>query len=227
MKRTRFDVGLIDVNMPDVDGLALARAVRARESGTGEHLPLIAVTAHAREADRERCRDAGMDAFLSKPFQEEELVSLMRRCLADANRLSGEARFDRGAALIRTNGDVDLLAELSTLFLEETPQTLKAIEAAIAISDLDAVERLAHRLKGALLTLSAERAAKLALALETSARNPTSSRVPIGPLPARDRARRAGSRARSRHELGRVELAANREPRTANGYTVPFHCPRP
>ena len=85
-RRKRFDLALVDVQMPEVDGLELARAIRAREAVTGDHLPLIAVTAHAHEADRDRCRHAGMDAFLSKPFEEEDLVSLMRQCLAEPNR---------------------------------------------------------------------------------------------------------------------------------------------
>lgn len=167
----RFDLALVDVQMPEVDGLAFARAIRAREVGSGDRLPLIAVTAHAGELDRDRCRDAGMDAFLSKPFQEEELVSLMRRCLAESNRSVSDPRFDRAAALVRANGDVALLAELATLFLEETPPTLEAIKVALAASDQVSVERLAHRLKGSLLTLSAERAAKIALTLETTARS--------------------------------------------------------
>ncbi len=184
LKPERFDLALVDVQMPEVAGLELARAIRAREAVTGDHLPLIAVTAHAHEADRDRCRHAGMEAFLSKPFEEEELVSLMRQCLAEPNRSVSVPRFDRASALVRANGDVALLAELSTLFLEETPQTFGAIEAALAACDDVAVERLAHRLKGALLTLSAERAAKIALTLERMARtsSPAECEAVLGQL---------------------------------------------
>ena len=183
-RHERFDLALVDVQMPEVDGLELARAIRAREAVTGDHLPLIAVTAHAHEADRDRCRHAGMDAFLSKPFEEQELVSLMRQCLAEPNRSVSVPRFDRASALVRANGDVALLAELSTLFLEEIPQTFGAIEAALAACDDVAVERLAHRLKGALLTLSAERAAKIALTLERMARtsSPAECEAVLGQL---------------------------------------------
>lgn len=109
-----------------------------------------------------------MDAFLSKPFQEEELVSLMRL-------LGGvQPECFRPA----------LLAELATLFLEETPQSLAAIDAALAASDALAVERFAHRLQGSLLTLSAERAAKFALTLETMARtgSPAECEAVLGQL---------------------------------------------
>lgn len=175
-----FDLALVDLQMPEMDGAALARAIRAREGASGDHLPIIAITAHAREADRDLCRAAGMDAFVSKPFQEDELVSVMRRCLAEAKRDVIDPRFDRVAALVRANGDVSLLAELAGLFLEETPETVSAIRAALAASDTVTVERLAHRIKGALLTLSAERAAKLALRLETMARS--SSREDCEPV---------------------------------------------
>jgi CheY-like chemotaxis protein len=170
LNREQFDLALLDVQMPEVDGLALAGAIRAR-GGNGDALPLIAVTAHARESDREKCRHAGMDAFLSKPFQEEELVSMMRRCLASPRERVSVPRFDRPVALARANGDAALLAELSVLFLQETPKTLAAIERALSVHDLVSVERLAHRLKGSLLTLAAERAAALALDLETMARS--------------------------------------------------------
>ncbi len=171
LKREKFDLGLLDVQMPEVDGLALAGAIRAREAGTGEHLPLIAVTAEARDVDRERCHQAGMDAFLSKPFEEEDLVTVMRRCLARPFGRVRNPRFDRAAALARTNGDAALLAELVVLFLQETPGTLEAIDHALLAQDSAAVERLAHRLKGSLLTLSAQRAASLTLDLETRVRS--------------------------------------------------------
>lgn len=166
-----FDLALLDIHMPEVDGLALASAIRAREAGSGEHLPLVAVTAHARDSDRQRCDLAGMDAFLSKPFQEEDLVSEMRRCLASSHERVSDPRFDRFAALARANGDAALLGELSALFLQETPATVAAIEQALLAQDPVSVERLAHRLKGSLLTLSAKRGAALALELETMARS--------------------------------------------------------
>lgn len=171
VKRQEFDAALIDVQMPEVDGLEVARMIRAREAATGDHLPLIAVTARTHDADRERCRQAGMDAFLSKPFQEHELVASLRRCLAHASRDDAGGHFDRAVALARAHGDSALLAELTSLFLDETPETLRAIDGALAASDAVTVERLAHRLKGSLMTLAADRAAALARSLETVARS--------------------------------------------------------
>jgi CheY-like chemotaxis protein/nitrogen-specific signal transduction histidine kinase/HPt (histidine-containing phosphotransfer) domain-containing protein len=167
-----FDLLLLDIEMPEVDGLTVARKIRERERGTPRHLPVVALTAHARDDDRERCFEAGVDGFVGKPFTESELVSALSSALRGSGRTAAKAPavFDREEALRRANGDEALLAELTGLFLQETPETLKAIATAVEEEDILGLERLAHRLKGALLTLSAHRAARAALELEASAR---------------------------------------------------------
>lgn len=167
-----FDIALLDIQMPELDGPAVAREVRRRESGTGDHLPLVAVTAHTREEDRERCLRAGIDAFLAKPFGEEELVAAMGHALKSkrtGHHRSGLALVDREAALARANGDPSLLAELVALFLEDSSDVRAALTASVADGRFEAVQRLAHRLKGSLLTLSAHDAAATALELEEAA----------------------------------------------------------
>ena len=72
-----FDVVLMDVQMPEMDGLQAATAIRARESGSGRHMPIVAMTAHAMKGDRERCLDAGMDAYVSKPMRRDELLATL------------------------------------------------------------------------------------------------------------------------------------------------------
>lgn len=79
MAENDFDVVLMDVEMPELDGLEATRAIRAREESTGEHVPIIAMTAHALSGFRERCLEAGMDSYISKPVQPEELFSLLRK----------------------------------------------------------------------------------------------------------------------------------------------------
>jgi signal transduction histidine kinase/CheY-like chemotaxis protein/HPt (histidine-containing phosphotransfer) domain-containing protein len=167
-----FDLLLLDIEMPEVDGLTVAREIRERERGTKRHLPIVALTAHARDEDRGRSFEAGVDGFVAKPFTETELVSALSSALRGSGRSAAKtpAVFDREEALRRANGDEALLAELTELFLQETPETLKAIATALASEDVLALERFAHRLKGALLTLSAHRAARAALDLEASAR---------------------------------------------------------
>jgi signal transduction histidine kinase/CheY-like chemotaxis protein len=163
----RFDILLLDLEMPEIDGVGVAREIRTRERETRSRLPIVALTAHAREEQREICFRAGMDGFVTKPFEERDLIAAMRAALKllPAKPL---AVHDRAAALARASGDRALLDELTRIFLEENPDTLRRIEQALEARDSMAVERLAHRLKGALLTLAAPAAAEAALGLETS-----------------------------------------------------------
>jgi two-component system sensor histidine kinase/response regulator len=81
-----FDLVFMDVQMPEMDGMEATRALRARERATGGHITLIGVTAHALEGDRERCLEAGMDGYLSKPIRVEELDGALERQLAASRR---------------------------------------------------------------------------------------------------------------------------------------------
>jgi CheY-like chemotaxis protein len=82
LERERFDVVLMDVQMPEMDGFQATSAVRAQEAGTGRHLPIIAMTAHAMAGDRERCVQAGMDGYVAKPIGVTELVVAIDNVLA-------------------------------------------------------------------------------------------------------------------------------------------------
>ena len=83
LKETRVDIVLMDLQMPLMDGFQTTAAIRQEELRTGRHLPIIAVTAHAMRGDRERCLDAGMDEYLSKPIRADELKSLLESLRAD------------------------------------------------------------------------------------------------------------------------------------------------
>src|SRR5439155_156321 len=82
LDRERFDVVLMDVQMPEMDGFEATAAVRARERVQGGHVPIVALTAHAMKGDRERCLAAGMDAYVSKPIEAEDLGSAEEACAA-------------------------------------------------------------------------------------------------------------------------------------------------
>ena len=74
-----FDVVLMDVQMPDMNGFEATAAIRGRERETGNHLPIIAMTAHAMPEDRERCIAAGMDSYIAKPLKVAELIEVLER----------------------------------------------------------------------------------------------------------------------------------------------------
>lgn len=167
-----FDAAVLDLEMPELGGLAAARRIRLRERASGQHLTLVATTAHGRREDRNRCRAAGIDGFLSKPFEEMDLVRAVQ------TETRGEI-FDRAAALKRAQGDASLLSELVGGFLTDFPQDLAILASEMDRQQFSRIERLSHRLKGSLLTLAAERAAREALDLETSARGEDAERCRV------------------------------------------------
>jgi len=84
LDQDNFDVVLMDVQMPEMDGFEATAAIRAREDSTGRHLPIIAMTAHAMQGDQERCLAAGMDGYIAKPIKAQELIDLLERFAAVA-----------------------------------------------------------------------------------------------------------------------------------------------
>ena len=84
-----FDLVLMDVQMPEMDGLQATRAVRQKEKTTGAHLPIVAMTAYAMQADQERCLAAGMDAYISKPINVKELFSVIQTVLSRSSAVTG------------------------------------------------------------------------------------------------------------------------------------------
>src|SRR5262249_31843581 len=151
--RQAFDLVLMDVQMPTMDGLQATAAIRSAEAGTGRHIPIIALTAHARPEDRERCLAAGMDDYISKPIQESALRQAMGRHAArpDPGRdpdpsPPGEA-MDAEVALARVDGDRPFLGEMAALFLAEGPGLAEAIRQALEDEDLRRLGHPAHALK--------------------------------------------------------------------------------
>jgi len=173
-----FDLVLMDVQMPEMDGLQATRAIREKEQATGGHIPIVAMTAHAMKGDRERCLAAGMDGYVSKPIRTKELLetieSLAAPGISPEPAVSLAPRpteaLDCGALLARVEGDAELLSRVVELFLEDCPRLLKAVREAVARGDAKALERAAHTLKGSLCNFSARKAEETARKLEQMGR---------------------------------------------------------
>ena len=170
----KFDVIAMDVQMPEMDGLEATNAIRAWEKTTGTYTPIIAMTAHAMKGDRERCLQAGMDGYASKPFRirdiEDVIDQLMRS--ARSTQLAAPvpdqdgATIDEDALLQGIEGDRQLLGELIRLFLADYPQLLVEIKQAIRRSDAEALAKASHALKGSVGNFAARKAFAAAQAME-------------------------------------------------------------
>lgn len=175
-----FDVILMDVQMPEMDGFAATAQIRERERATDTFHPIIAMTAHAMTGDRERCLAAGMDDYVSKPIRSTELINTIARCLNDSEpeeAISAEfveppterSLVDWSAALETTDGDLNLLKVVVNCLLEEWPGLLVELEQGLQSQDCAAVERAAHTLGGTARTLNVRKLIDTAKRLERSA----------------------------------------------------------
>ena len=174
-----FDVVLMDVQMPEMDGLEATAALRALEKGRLQRLPIIAMTAHAMKGDRSRFLHAGMDSYIAKPIQPQELVSVIEQAVprpqeaAEGHPSKPAARevIDRKRALAVVDGDTELLCDLLRIFATEAPATMEKLRAAVEAHDAPAIQLAAHTLKGSVCNFGAGEAVQAALKLEAMAQN--------------------------------------------------------
>jgi two-component system sensor histidine kinase/response regulator len=180
MEKDRFDLVLMDVQMPEMDGLEATRILREREKVNGGYQPVVAMTALAMNGDKERCVEAGMNGYLSKPIRPQELDEVLDSYLAikDAGQTRGESASAVESALDlsqllnvsqlldRIDGDRVLLAELVDLFRADFPGNLRVAQHAIHRQEFNALRIAGHTLKGTLANLSATKASALAGDLE-------------------------------------------------------------
>ncbi|MCG6860403.1 MAG: response regulator [Chromatiaceae bacterium] len=180
-----YDLVLMDVQMPDMDGTEAARLIRTRERDSERRTPIVAVTAHALIHERERLLAQGMDDYLSKPYTETELAQVLGHWLKSAP----VARSDRRPApsaddvarpildvsalgrirALQRPGSPDLLTRVTDLFFTDTPPLLEQIREGLQSVDRDAVRRAAHRLKSGVANLGGMRLSALCSDLERHA----------------------------------------------------------
>jgi two-component system sensor histidine kinase/response regulator len=175
LEKGPFDLVLMDVQMPEMDGLEATTLLRERERFSGEHQPVVAMTALAMKGDRDRCITVGMDGYLSKPISPRDLDDVLDSCQArvdPAEVMVAAADIEDGPICAkdlfeRIDGDRTFLAELLELLREDSPEQIRAARDAVSNQDAAALQRAGHALRGALANLAAPTAASLAGELES------------------------------------------------------------
>jgi CheY-like chemotaxis protein len=177
LEKQAFDLALVDVQMPEMDGLQLTAAIREKEKNTAAHLPIIAMTAYAMKGDRERCLEAGMDNYVSKPINSAQLFetidSLQRvelKASAGVQAPVNQEILDESTLRARFGGEPELLRDVVSLYLEDSPNLIDGIRGAVERSDARALEWAAHKLKGTVANFAARAAYDAALRMEIMGR---------------------------------------------------------
>ena len=175
-----FDVVLMDLRMPVMDGFEAVRELRQLEQQTGRHLPVIAMTASGSTFNRDKCLAVGMDDFVGKPVQAADLASAMARVLQESPQICADIETpycvetesidaptcDLTAALKRLGGDLSFLKQLGQLFLDTVPEQLQSLETAMQNRNRKLMSDLAHSIKGSVRHFFAASAHDFAQRLE-------------------------------------------------------------
>ncbi len=174
-----FDIILMDIQMPEMDGFEATTAIRENEKQTGKHIPIIAMTAHAMKGDRERCIEAGMDNYIAKPISQDKLHETILKLSPDHIDTSSpvgenhadhektpKPSFNKQTLIEAFGGDMDFLNEVVGIFLKEYPAMMGNIEKSLKERDGKGLQETAHALKGMLRSFAAEEASKTVRMLE-------------------------------------------------------------
>ena len=175
---TRFDVILMDIQMPEMDGFEATARLREIERARAHYTPIIAMTANAMRGDRERCLAAGMDDYIAKPVQPAALAAALA-AIADCNNRaeptprppSGDIpAFDLPTVLSNLGDDRELFDQLAALYLTDEPTMRAQLAAAENSGDLQATMAATHAIKGAVTNFSADKAVTAATRVEALCR---------------------------------------------------------
>jgi CheY-like chemotaxis protein len=180
LEKESYDLILMDVQMPEMNGWEATQAIREKEKTTGGHIPIVAMTAHAMKGDEERCLSAGMDAYLTKPIRTQELLAVLEEIgsqkagppvpLDMPSKKSTTDAIDLEATLERLDGDRSLFHELAQVFKGDCPQIVERMRRAIVVRDAKSLEGCAHTLKGSSANLGALAVSQAAGEIERLAR---------------------------------------------------------
>lgn len=174
-----YDVVLMDVQMPVMDGITATEEIRRREAGTNTHVPIIAMTARAMLGDEDRCREAGMDAYIAKPIRIQKLLDILQETVPAAppapsgeTSIADEGNIDLYSAMLEQTGEnEELLVELISYVLDSGPDLLAQVTQAVEARDAEQIQRLAHKLKGTIGVLGTSPCFSAAETVERAGRN--------------------------------------------------------
>lgn len=189
--KQQFQIVFMDVKMPVMNGFEATAKIRemeqtrSKDTGLVEHIPIIAMTAHAMKGDREKCLEAGMDDYIPKPFDVDRVLEVISQWVSQETDVQEDKEevvssdttssaieeqsvpvIDFEDALERMYGDEELLEELVAIFIETYPEQVKKIRTAIEQNNPEELERAGHSLKGAAKNLSANPISELSFRLE-------------------------------------------------------------
>jgi two-component system, sensor histidine kinase and response regulator len=191
-----YDLVLMDVQMPLMDGLEATSALRESEQNSGRHQTVIAMTALVMQGDRERCLAAGMDGYLAKPIRPQELDDILdehisKRHVTGKSSPSSEPQaieavnaVDTVELLDRIGGDRDFLGELVDVFMQDYPRQIKSARESLIAGDFEEVKRIGHTIKGAMANLSAAPAMLLATTIEAGTQDAAATTLTLNQLEA-------------------------------------------
>lgn len=185
VQNLEYDLVFMDCQMPRMSGFDATREIRKLE-GDGKHIPIVAMTAHALRGDREKCLDAGMDDYVSKPVDPEILLRVLHRWLPESARAGVTAReetaavsgdpdgtplvFDIHQALWITGGKTAMFQRIVKVFLQHMPERIRELDSAVKIGDFQEISRLAHSIKGASSSIAGMQLHEVANELEEIAK---------------------------------------------------------
>jgi PAS domain S-box-containing protein len=173
LRNNRFDIVLMDIQMPVMDGLEATQIIRR---DLRLNTPIIALTANAVKGEMEKCIQSGMNDYLSKPFEEEDLIRLIAKWLgrethfatAKENTVTATPLYDINKLKQITRGDEQFMQKMLELFIKETTNSVSELNTALKVRDIKRLQFLAHRMKSALGNLSVASAVDIAQKIEKS-----------------------------------------------------------